>query len=417
MGRSPGLILLPFLLACPGPKPETGDTDPPAHTGDTGPVGRCRDGGWGSVRDPDAALHVSPTGDDSAAGTEDAPLASLGEAVARAEAAGGGEIAMWTGHYQDNVAIGPRSAVAAVPIRIAGCGELEVEIRPSVADDPILFVSQTTGVELAGIRLVEGRRALRVTGGSSVHTEELVVEAPVLSAVVIDGVDTFLDAAGLSVRVEDGGDELLAGIVVDDAELNLQSADVDGAVGVAILVAGEDASAVLRDVVLTNTRALGDGTLGRGLHVQMGADVEVDDLEVRGAGDAGVFGIVPGSVSLRDVTVSEVAGGLGEEGEELGDGIVLTGVYAGVAGEAALFPVQLDTNAVLGWRSDLGRPGIYVENMSVTASGNVADPGDGSASLWADEATVLGGEDSPTFQRGSFPIRHDAPDVAALFLE
>lgn len=417
MGRSPGMVLLPFLLACTGSKPgETGDT-PSAHTGDTAPAGRCRDGGWGSVQNPDAAVHVSPTGDDAAAGTEEAPLATLSEAVARVEAAGGGEIAVWTGDYRDNVAVGPRAEVAAVPIRIAGCGELEVEIRPVQEEDPILFVSHTTGVELAGLRLVDGRRALRVTSRASVHTEELVIEAPVLSAVVIDGVDTLLDAAGLSVRVEDGGGDLLAGIVVDDGDLVLQSGDVDGAVGVAVLVAGEEGSAVLRDVVVTNTRPLGDGSLGRGVHVQMGADLDVADLEVRGAGDAGVFGIVPGAVSLRDVTVSEVTGGLGEEGEELGDGIVLTGVYAGVPGDPVLFPVALDTSVVTTWRSDLARPGIYMENVSVTAAGNRADPGDGSSSLWADEATLLGGDDTSTFQRGSFPIRHDVPDVHALFVE
>lgn len=415
--RLGSLLVLPLLLGCTGKSVGLDDSDPPVETGDTGPDGPCRDGGWGSVRDPDAALHVSPLGEDGAAGTEDSPIATIREAVERAVAAGGGEVAVWTGHYTDNLALGPYDTPRTLPVRIAGCGELEVEIRPAVTDEPIVYLSGATGVELAGLRLVDGRRALRVTGGASVHTEELVVESPVLSAVVIDGADTFLDAAGLSIRAKGGGGDLLAGIVLDDGHLTLRSGDVDGAVGVAMLVHGESAVADLQEVRVTDTSPLPDGTLGRALQIQWGASATVEGLDVDGAGDAGVFAIVPGALSLHGVTVSRVAGGLGESGETLGDGIVVTGVVGGVAGDPADFPLTLDASVVREWRSDLDRPGIYLENVSAEAADNSADPGDLSSSLWADEATVLSGSDSALFQRGSFPIRHDTPDVATLFLE
>ncbi|HSO31199.1 MAG TPA: DUF1565 domain-containing protein, partial [Labilithrix sp.] len=78
----------------------------------------------GTCTTPDEAIHVAPTGDDSAGGTADAPLRTITRALAGAQP--GQTVLVHVGSYKELVTF-PRSGAAGRPITLrARCGERPV---------------------------------------------------------------------------------------------------------------------------------------------------------------------------------------------------------------------------------------------------------------------------------------------------
>lgn len=425
------------LLACPGdekpddsagddPGDESGPESPPPDSAESGddsapppPTAPCADGTWGPGVDPDLTWHVAPSGSDAGDGSAAAPFRTLGAGLAAAAASDRKAILLWPGTYAESAEVGPDpgdTGVTYAGVSVTGCSAAESTLEGD------LHVVEVPGVTLTTFTITGGERALRVSAGASADLAGVEVVAAEGLGVVIDGHETVVTGSGLLVRdtvaatTSDGG-AVGIGLLVDEAVVDLTNLEVSGSTAVGILVSGSDAGLTLTDANIRETALAPDGRLGRGVQAQSGATLVMDGGAITDSGDAGLFAILALDVILTGLTVDGVAPATLGDGTTTGDGIIITSVDGLGTYDPSSFTATLTDNVVTGWQAGAGRAGIYTESVTATVSGNVADPGDGSASLVTDDLANVSGADAASFVLGSLPLDRAAFDTSAVVEE
>lgn len=375
-----------------------------ACTPDTKPEsGPCGDGGWGPGDvDPDVAVHVRADGDDAAAGTVDAPLASVGAAVSAAAEAGGGTVFVGPGTF-------PAGVDLPSGVQVAGCGMDETTLTPPDPATPasILVVDRSTGVTLSGLSLDGGRRALAVYGAAELEARELRVSSSVRSAIQVYGAGAsvqLVDVEVLGVTAEEtGGIPIGYGVSVKGgdatadgaAHISMEGGEIREASGAGLLLDTSVITLVGVEVVDTRTVSWdGADVLGRGVQIQAYSEATLEGCEVRGSADAGVFVSSAWSFTLTGSSIVDTrAGAVPGTGEPTGDGLVVRRAEA----DASFDPSYFDSSVVDSVLDANARAGGVFENVTVTElrgnSGTNAYSVDGSSFLSQGAADLSAAED------------------------
>lgn len=357
----------------------------------------CADGSWGFVGDPDHAVHVSATAGTSAGdGTATDPVADVATALALVESdASLTALALWPGSHVASIRLGLASDGSSPyqDLAIAGCGPAESSLTAADDAEPVLTLTEVSGVHLEGLAIEGGTLALHLRGAPDVTIDEVTVRGSRMAGVVIDGPYTVVQASGLVVEqtqaeiLKTSGTSLGIGIVVDQGSLTLDGGSIAGSTYVGLLV-NAAAQLSLTGLTVSDTSA-SEGAFGRGIQIQGVDDVSLDTVTVSGCQDAGIFALLPLDFQASDCLVEDIASAAGDGAS--GDGIVITGDDGVGEYAASNFAVTLDDNTVARWESGSDRAGFYLENVWAGLAGN--DPVD-TQEILADERAVLSGSDT-----------------------
>lgn len=196
----------------------------------------CGSGPW--REDSAAVAWVAPWGDDEADGTAEAPFADLLRGLDAAAAQGGGTVQLAAGTWSGTLSLGSDHDDVVLEGR---CPEL-TWLDGGDADEPTVWVKGGTFT----------LRHLTITGGDR----------------------------GLGVA-RDGFGGMPHGVLRDVV--------IDGSRRVGMLVTGSEVQADLRDVTIRNSQPLPDGSQGRGIELNGGAQVFAEGLVVEGCHQVGIF--------------------------------------------------------------------------------------------------------------------------------
>ena len=366
------------------PTDSTTDTDPTTAT----PVSSCASGSWGALPDPAVALHVAVDGDDTNAGTWDAPLATIDAAVAASRATGGLR-AIFVGPGNFDATLNLAHSVEDTTddgLGIYGCGVGETTLDAASRNDPVVKVSGVLNFTLDGFTLSGGRRALWIWQGATAAVSNLDITGSSRSGIVIDGSDTYTSATEVSVRdtiseASGGGSDIGYGISVQLGTLEMTGGGVYGSTGVGVLV--HFGSLVMDTVAIESTASDRSGYLGRGVQLQELSDGSFTDVTLTDNADAAIFALRALGTTVQGVTIRNTgAAGIPATatGITTGDGIVITQGDANY--KVASFQAAINDSVVSG--SD--RAGVIVDGVTVLSctgndvTGN-AYPADGSPQI------------------------------------
>lgn len=381
------------------------DANPPCDAGTS----------WGSIEQPESSLHVSAaTGDDAGDGSPKQPLATVAAAVERAAGGAVRAIALWPGTYPATVTIGPNpdGTTAFDGISLTGCSRDEVTLEASSAVQEVLHVVGADSVVIRHLTLDGGTRALRASAGATGSFTDLRVTGASVASVVMDGVDTIVDASELVIGPTlsgPGDDGLGIGLVVEDADVDLTDISVSGSVGAGVLVDGDDAEVTMTTVDVSDSAPSAAGQFGRGIQVQGHALATLTGCEVRASADAGVFAILAPGFTLTGGMVEGVDAGVSDVGSTTGDGVVVTSRDGTGSYDPDDFPATVDGLTLSGWQA--GRAAIYTEGVRLSASGNLAY---GEAPFTAEDPAYVGGADAAGFVAGTLDLLHTGPSLEAV---
>lgn len=362
----------------------------------TDPVSACTSGTFGALPDPLAAIHVSADGDDTAAGSWDAPLATLDAAVTLSRTKGAPR-AIFVGPGTFEAALNLAHSVEDTTddgLGIYGCGADETTLEAAGRNDPVVKVSQVAGFTLDGVTLSGGRRALWIWQGATASLSNLVVTGSSRSGIVIDGSDTFTSANEVEVRdtvaeASGGGTDIGYGISVQLGTLEMSGGGVYGSTGVGVLV--HFGSLTMDAVAVESTASDSAGYLGRGVQLQELADGSFTDVTLTDNADAGLFALRALVTTLDGVSVTNTAAAgipATAAAATTGDGIVIT--QGDTNYDVASFQADINNNLVNG--SD--RAGVVVDGVTVlTCTGNTVSsngyPSDGSPQIVVQGGAVM----------------------------
>lgn len=371
------------LLACSVDKPtDTGSAAAPW----------CTNGAAGPV-DAAGALYVANDGDDSAAGTSDAPLETLARALELAATEGSTGAALGSGSFAGTVSL---TTTLATGFEISGCGADSTTLVPASEDDEdttVLEVDSAT-VALSGFAIAGGRRSLKVDA-AAVSMDGLEISGATLAAFFVSGASTItasdlvitavtpesigdIEAGyGISLSGPPNGDRLtftlsdsslsdltVAGIIGEQADISLTNVQIDG---------------VAADPIR--------GTFGRGVQVQSFCNVSMEGGGIKAASDAALFSVASETLTVQGVTIAESAGAtIPDSSDTSGDGIVAIRGADAAAWGVSVFHVTV-TDSVF---TDNNRAAVLLEDVSYSLAGNTASGGreEGGTSFFAQGAAA-----------------------------
>lgn len=248
----------------------------------------CGQDAWGDVDDGADVVYVSADGgSDSGKGTKDAPVKTIGKALKLVVV--DGKVAVAKGVYSESLAV-------TKPVEIRGRCAAMVSIEGK-AGVPVLLVNgkqQDGELVVSGVRFGGKGSGIEAAGGPNLRLERVSVEAVSVLGIYVHGSGTVLHAQSVIVAgtlprpiEEDFG----RGVEIElGAEVKLQ--DVR-------LSANRDVGLFVTDAgtTLDATRILVDGTLpqvsdkqgGIGLNVAGGAEVTVQDARLSANRQLGLF--------------------------------------------------------------------------------------------------------------------------------
>jgi uncharacterized membrane protein (UPF0136 family) len=234
-------------------------------------------------------------------GTRELPFGLISDATT---AAGPGTIiALSKGTFDEDVELGEGVTLwgACVAETLVTCSVVSTDL-------PTILVSGADTV-LRGLRVGGDRAGVAVRdGGASVLVEGVVVEGAQGAGVMVDaGRATLRDLVVRDTRPAPDG-TLGAGIDVGTgAQVDVTRAVIERNRLAAAYVGDAGTRVTLSDVDLRDTQArASDGAAGRGLNVQFGARVDVLRAVIERNRDVGVFAMSAGSeVTLTDVVVRD----------------------------------------------------------------------------------------------------------------
>ena len=206
------------------------------------PPGGCGEGTWGPIEEQVGDVHVDPSyGGGDPDGTRERPWPLIGHGLSDVQA--GGRLVLAGGVYEEGVLLGKSVQV------VGRCASMVV---------------------LAGVRNGPGGpTAVEVKGDVDVGLRDVTVSADGIGVMVHSGARLFLERASVT-------DNRHAGLLLD--------------------LAGTTVTAT--DLVVARTRALANGTAGRGVNVQGGAALSIERGNVTDNHDMGLY------VAGADTTVT-----------------------------------------------------------------------------------------------------------------
>lgn len=314
----------PGDVATCDPYPTAGASDCPdgeAHfPGEPGcaPVGAaCPAGDWpDGLPDDGSVLFVRPgaTGGD---GTRALPFGRIGEAMAMATS--GTTIALAKGLHR-----GPVQATRDVTLRGACAGETTLTAGTGTA----ALVVTGPGIELRDLGVGDSLRigiAVIGTAASLDMRGVTVRNATMLGVFVDDGASLTAQDVVISDTSESATGMFGRGLTVQEGSaVEASRLIVENNREMGIYISGAGTQVVLADVAVRGTRpAALDGTFGRGVSVQEGAQLRMERALIEANHYAGVTGSNPGtSLVLEDLVVRDTESQLSEGYYGRGIGIV-----------------------------------------------------------------------------------------------
>ena len=396
--RAALLGILCLLLGCPtddddATDDDTGDDDDAADDDDTAPSGPCADGVWGLIQDPDSAIHVRADGSDDGDGSAEAPLASVLAAVELARAGGGSRIAIGPGTYPTTVSLSGEAGDDPTDsgLVIEGCSSDEVTLEADDAMEPVIKISESTDVRLAGFTTQGGMHALAIWSGATAEVDQVVVRDASRAGVSLAGWDTEVVLQQVQVHdmLADAGADGY-GIEVQEATVTMTGGGVWNARVVGFLATL--ASVELTGVTVQGTQPAADGSLGRGIQLQEMTIGTIQDAVITDNYDVGLYSILSLELTLQDSTISgTIAGIVPGEDYTTGDGIRIT------QGDGAFDPSGLIATLTGNTASGNARAGILIQDITGELTGNTAGGDNGMSeddlSIYAIGNAVMTGAD------------------------
>ncbi len=385
-----GLLTAALLAGCPAPE---GPAEPGEH-----PCAAAWDLGDTEAVYVDAV--AEPT---EATGALATPHVDLAAALQAALDAGQDTVALAAGDYsasaeQRRLLFGAESS----GVTLVGCGPENtvlsaIEAAPVNAPSgtpPVLqsVIEVDAGAQAVSIRNLTargGRSSILVHDGAGSETpielRNVVVEDSVGAGLLVVGLDTSVRVIDVDVDgvvpeetgIHAWGVAVLGGGSVFNEPVGLYEFDgltVTGATGAAIVV--DHANATFRNTEVSGTSDIG-GVLGRGIHVQSNASVELDGVVATGNVDTALFIHKPREVVIRDSSFAATGRGTvpGVDDAITGDGLVAT---AGSEPDDPPVPVEdrvvsIETTSF----EDNARAGALVEGVTVEIGDGVTFTGNG----------------------------------------
>jgi len=391
----------------------------------------CADGTWGAltdpttawdtsgdpVGDPRTAIQVRVDGDDAGDGSLDAPLATLGAALALSRERDSDKVIfVGPGSYDDvalSVSHNPSADTTDDGLVIAGCRD-EVTLRAPDDDTTILRVSEAQDVRLYDLGMEGGSRALWIWQGARVSMARIRVERSGTVGVVMDGVDTLVDITDSMISntaVRRGRPGVAIGVGVLRAQVRWSGGGVSGSRQAGVLLAGDGTAGALdlRDLTIDDTTADDDGLYGRGLQAQGAVSLSMSGVTISDSVDAGIYMVKTAEASLDGVEISGVSvGTIPDETDTTGDAVVFTSDDgSGDSYDPDDFVLTMTDSTLAGYE----RAGVLLERVTATLEGNT---GLGDAWIEDQDDALVGGSDYDTFGNDTLhtplPLNHDALD-------
>lgn len=396
------LLLCLLAFGCNGGDDDDATDDDTADDDDDDSVPAdppCADGSWGFITDGQDAIHVRADGDDGNDGSDAAPLATVGAALTLSrEASQPRRIAIGPGTFAATLSVFGEEADESTDsgLSIEGCSPTETILEAENAEEPVIKVTESVGVRLAGLGLQGGRRSLWVWGGADVEIESVHVTNSGRLGIIIGGTDSIATMTNVEVHdpvveTDEYGTEYGYGISFQNSTATMTGGGVWGAYRVGILCHYADVTFV--DVSVEDTAQDSDGYFGRGIQLQDLSMATISGGNLAGNSDAGVYSLRSLYLELDGLTVdATAASGVPDEAADTGDGIVIS---QGVTNnDPASYLAVLTDNTVTG----SARAGILIDSVSAEINGNTAgaDNGlsEGGSSIYAQGNFVMSGADS-----------------------
>ncbi len=272
----------------------------------TAQAGPCLDNGYGSIDDPTGSVHVAPTGDDTAAGTEAAPVKTLGEALTRSRNTGK-HIALHPGTWNAGLVLTSTDD----GLTIAGCGSSESLLNGG-SSAALIDASATDSLMLAGIGLQGGKNSLTLRDGAIATADEIGVNKAWQTGILIEdaGTELLLKNSKVERTREVAGKG--AAILVDGGFLDLKGGTLTKNKGNTVELKGSaDASLVLAtisDSLYTSTSAG-----GHALVADSSSTFDIRDFSIEDTADAAILAPAANPAWLEDIAVDVPASTLEDE--------------------------------------------------------------------------------------------------------
>ncbi len=348
-----------------GDDDSTGDDD--SNT-DAFPCNGGTDWGMIPLAERPQFLYVDPSGSLSGNGTIGDPIQTIDAAIA--VAAQGGDpvlIALSEDVHQTNVVLDSSTA----DLWIFGCAPETTTVVPVDADAPVIGVRDTDGVRLGAMTIEGGAYGVVVAESAGrdapIQLEDLVITAASDVGLVVDGTTGAGTAADLE-RVVVGGTTPGSGdrgwgVAVQEAALVAADLVISDVREIGLF--GHLADVTVENGTVAAVASASDGTLGRGVHLQLLCSGALRQVEIEDTRDAGVFLAAPqdvilGSVSVHGVGEAAIPGS--QDGS--GDGIVASASDLGF--DPTLMAVTIDSCAV----DTTDRAGIVLDGTAVEVDSN-----------------------------------------------
>jgi hypothetical protein len=245
--------------------------------------------------------YVAPTGDDGAQGSRDAPFLTV---VAAMRASTSGDIiALGRGEYDAAVAIRRRLAIIGACVE----GTTIAPSEPSVAD-PVLQSTRDDTVIVADLTLRGDRGGVWMREPGTIHLRGVAVRETVLAGVAAAGLSsriTLEDSLVASTRGRPSDSSLGYGLDVESGgQLEASRSQVSANHDVGIVALGAGTHVILHDVIVNDTQPdQRDLSGGRGVSLDQGATLEFERLVVVGNHAMGVFATGGSLVNGIDLAV------------------------------------------------------------------------------------------------------------------
>ncbi len=233
-------------------------------------------------------VHVSAVdGDDAADGSAGAPVRTIGQALARVGQGMASGVAVAAGSYKEVV-------VFNGPVVVRGrCAAMTTLSGPPGIDTLTVTAMAKGAIEFSGFRIAGPGRGVRIAGNAAVSLRELWIAGVHRTGVLVSAKSAAVQMSGVYVVGVQGpgtGGDTGRGIQVElGAQLELADVRVSGCHDAGVLVSGGgtvlNASQLLVDGTLPNAS---DASGGRGLRVRQGATAELSHVRLSGNRDIGL---------------------------------------------------------------------------------------------------------------------------------
>ena len=231
--------------------------------------------------------YVAPVGDDGGEGTREAPLLTVGAAMRAATS--GDIIALGLGEYDEAVSIRRRLAIVGACVE----GTAIAPTEPSTTD-PVLESTRDDVVAVADLTLRGDRGGVWMREPGTIQLRGVAVRDTVLAGIAAAGPSariTLEDSLVAGTRGRPSDNSLGYGLDVEGGgQLEAARSQVSANHDVGIVALGAGTQVSLRDVIVNDTQPdQRDLSGGRGVSLDRGATLDFERLIVVGNHTMGVF--------------------------------------------------------------------------------------------------------------------------------